>query len=72
MNKEKLKEALKENKKYKVQNNIGASKYVVSYYNGQKKHNDGSEFYDIKIFKNQKDLIDFEKELKYQGYNKEY
>ena len=30
---------------------VGKSKYVVNYYTG-KKHNDGSDFYDIRIFKN--------------------
>jgi hypothetical protein len=33
--------------------NIGKAKYVVNYYTG-KKHNDGSEFYDMRIFSNEK------------------
>lgn len=30
---------------------IGHAKYVVNYYTG-KKHQDGSDFYDIRIFRN--------------------
>jgi hypothetical protein len=37
--------------KYYVQQNIGKAKYMVSYYTG-KKHADGSDFYDVQIFKN--------------------
>jgi hypothetical protein len=40
------------------QQNIGHAKYVVSYYTG-KKHSDGSDFYDIRIFKNLKAKNDF-------------
>jgi len=39
--------------KIKEMSNVGVSKYVVNYYTG-KKHNDGSDFYDIAIFKNRK------------------
>jgi len=53
---------------YSVQNKIGHSKYVVSYHNGVKKHKDGSEFYDISIFKNKKDLATFEGKLCHEGY----
>ena len=40
---------LKINEQYRV----GHAKYVVNYYTG-KKHQDGSDFYDIAIFKNKK------------------
>lgn len=33
--------------------NIGKAKYVVNYYTG-KKHADGSDFYDVKIFHNKR------------------
>lgn len=33
--------------------NIGKAKYVVNYHIG-KKHKDGSDFYDMRIFKNEK------------------
>ncbi len=48
---------------YKIQYNIGKAKYLVSYYNGIKKHKDGSEFYDIVIFKNKKKLNQFIKNI---------
>lgn len=33
--------------------NVGHAKYVVNYYTG-KKHKDGSDFYDMRIFSNAK------------------
>lgn len=39
--------------KIREHHNVGKAKYVVSYYTG-KKHNDGSDFYDIRIFSNLK------------------
>ena len=59
-------------KKYYVQKGIGKAKYVVMYHNGRKKHKDGSAFYDIKIFKNKKDLGNFENKLLKLGYRKKY
>ena len=55
-------------KKFYIQQNVGTAKYVVNYYNGVKKHGDGSDFYDIAIFSNKKKLDDFVKELKSKGY----
>ena len=49
------------------QNNIGRVRYAISYYNG-KKHPDGSDFYDIKIFSNKKDLEVFRTKLLTEGY----
>lgn len=40
------------------QMDIGHAKYVVNYYTG-KKHKDGSDFYDIAIFKNIKSKNEF-------------
>ena len=39
--------------KINEQQNIGKAKFVVNYYTG-KKHQDGSDFYDMRIFKNKK------------------
>jgi len=47
---------------------VGKAKYVVCYHDGEKKHKDGSEFYDVQIFKNIKDLKAFTNDLKDQGY----
>jgi hypothetical protein len=55
-------------KKFYVQNNIGKAKYVVSHYDGEKKHKDGSDFWDISIFKNKKKLDDFILKLQSAGF----
>jgi hypothetical protein len=55
-------------KKYKEQDNIGEAKYSVSYHDGKSKHDDGSDFYGIKIFKNKKERDDFVYDLQRQGY----
>lgn len=40
--------------KIKEHQNVGSAKYVVSYSEGKKKHKDGSEFYDVAIFKSKR------------------
>ena len=63
------KEGVNEGKKrFKRQDGIGKAKYTISYHDGKKKHKDGSDFFDIKIFKNKKDLSDFVGTLAKQGY----
>ena len=49
--------------KFKIQENIGRAKYLVSFSDGSKEHNDGSEFWDIKIFKSKKKMNIFLKDL---------
>jgi len=51
-----------------VQNNIGHAKYCVNFHDGIKKHSDGSDFYDIRIFKNKKKLKVFTDSLVNSGY----
>lgn len=53
---------------YYILTNVGKAKYVVNYYNGEKKHADGSPFYDCHISKNKKDHDAFLKFLKTNGY----
>lgn len=48
--------------------NVGRAKYVVNFHNGEKKHQDGSDFFDIAIFSNKKKMERFCKELQKQGY----
>jgi hypothetical protein len=48
--------------------NVGKAKYTVNFHDGKKKHKDGSDFYDIKIFKDRSKLTAFINELKTQGY----
>ena len=58
-------------KRFRQQNGIGKSKYTISYHDGKKKHKDGSDFFDIQIFKNQKDVDTFRKSLLSKGYVEE-
>ena len=55
-------------KHYTLTSNIGAVKYVISYHDGIKKHEDGSYFYDIATFKNKQKMNEFIKELIADGY----
>lgn len=55
-------------KSFYIRYNIGKAKYVVNYHDGKKTHPDGSEFFDIEIFKNKKKLAAFVAELKKQYY----
>ena len=51
-----------------IQHHIGKAKHVVNFHDGVKKHPDGSNFYDIAIFKNKKKMDNFISELKKSGY----
>ena len=55
-------------KTFNLMSNIGKAKYVVNYHDGEKKHCDGSNFFDIAIFKNKKKLNTFTDQLKTVGY----
>jgi hypothetical protein len=55
-------------KKFRMQYGIGSAKYIVSFHDGEKKHKDGSEFWDITIFKNKKKLFAFMDDLRNNGY----
>ena len=58
-------------KRFRQQNGIGKSKYTISYHDGVKKHKDGSDFFDIQIFKNQKDVDAFRNALLQKGFVEE-
>lgn len=51
--------------------NIGKSRYVVNHHDGVKTHKDGSPFFDISIFGNQRDNDAFVKDLRRKGYVEE-
>jgi hypothetical protein len=53
---------------YKIMHNVGKVKYLVRYHDGEKKHKDGSKFYDIFLTNNKKILAKFVKELIGKGY----
>ena len=55
-------------KRYYQQDRVGSAKYTISYHDGKKKHKDGSDFFDIQIFKNKKDLAKFVNTLHKGGY----
>ena len=55
-------------KRYYQQDKVGSAKYTISYHDGKKKHKDGSDFFDIKTFKNKKDLAKFVNTLHKGGY----
>ena len=62
-------ESINEGKKrYYQKDGIGKSKYTISYHDGKKKHKDGSDFFDIQIFRNKKDLAKFVNSLHKGGY----
>ena len=55
-------------KRYYQKDGIGKAKYTISYHDGKKKHKDGSDFFDIQIFRNKKDLAKFVNTLHKGGY----
>lgn len=55
-------------KDYDIMYNVGKCKYLVSFHNGVSKHKDGSNFYDIRIFRNKVKMNAFIKELVKDGY----
>ena len=58
-------------KAFKVNPGIGSSKYSISSHDGVKKHKDGSDFWDIEIFKNKVDLEKGIKKYTSNGFVKE-
>ena len=50
------------------QSNIGKAKYVVNFHAGTEKHNDGSDFFDIRIFSNRVKKDRFIRALKANGF----
>ena len=58
-------------KAFKVNPPIGKAKYSISSHNGSSTHNDGSDFWDIKIFKNKVDLEKGIKDYKSKGFIEE-
>jgi hypothetical protein len=64
--------SIKEGKKrFYQQDGIGKAKYTISYHDGKQKHKDGSDFYGIQIFRNQKDLEKFRTALLKKGYRED-
>lgn len=55
-------------KKYYIQRGIGKVKYIVNFHDGEKKHKDGSEFFDVATFKNKKEMNVYIELLKLSNY----
>ena len=55
-------------KLYYITHNVGKVKYLISYHDGIKTHDDGSPFYDVHCTNNKKELYKFVKRLCDEGY----
>ena len=55
-------------KRYNTMKDIGKCRYVVNYHDGIKKHEDGSDFFDIAIQSNKINHNIFIKRLVKEGY----
>ena len=55
-------------KLYYITNNVGTTKYLVSFHNGTETHKDGSPFYGARCFKNKQKMNAFIKALTADGY----
>lgn len=58
-------------KVFRINPQIGTSKHSVSFHDGVKTHKDGSQFFDMRIFKNKKAKEAFVKELIADGYKEQ-
>ncbi len=57
------------NKEYFTMDDVGRrGNYIVNFHDGVKTHRDGSEFYDMRIFRNKRKRDQFIRSLKKQGY----
>ncbi len=65
-------ESKQQMKRFTEMYGVGSSKYVVSFHDGIKTHKDGSEFYDIAIFKSKVRKNAFIKELTDKGFTPRY
>lgn len=57
--------------KYNITSNIGKAKHVVNFHDGDKNHDDGSPFYDIRIFTSKRKMGLFVSQLRKAGYTEE-
>lgn len=53
---------------FNLKHNVGKVKYLISFHNGEKKHGDGSPFFDVQTFSSKRKADSFMKELKSKGY----
>jgi hypothetical protein len=55
-------------KNFYVQYGVGKSKYLVNFHDGEKKHPDGSNFYDVRLFNSVRKFRAFILSLLDEGY----
>lgn len=55
-------------KRFRQTSNVGRAKYVVSYHDGVKQHDDGSPFFDICLFSRKRGRDRFVRSLLADGY----
>ncbi|OUV22933.1 MAG: hypothetical protein CBC55_02520 [Gammaproteobacteria bacterium TMED95] len=55
-------------KTFNLMSNVGKVKYLVNFWNGIKKHADGSAFFDVATFTNKRKRDSFVRSLKKEGY----
>lgn len=53
---------------FKLMQNVGRAKYVISYHDGVSTHKDGSPFYRVSIYSNKRDANRFCSALESDGY----
>jgi hypothetical protein len=58
----------KNEKVFYYQTGVGKAKFALSFHDGNKTHGDGSPFYDMRIFKNKKELNEYRQKLHNEGY----
>lgn len=56
-------------KVYREMQNVGRSKYLVNFHDGEKQHRDGSPFFDLRIFSNKRKKTAFVRQLRTAGYS---
>ncbi len=54
--------------RFYIQHNIGKVRFVVNYHDGQKTHQDGSDFFDVALFNNERKFEAFVRGLRNKGY----
>lgn len=55
-------------KAFRIWENVGKARHVISFHDGVKTHNDGSPFFDVSIFNRKRDANRFVRALKADGY----
>lgn len=58
-------------KTFTIVHNVGRAKYVANFHDGVKAHDDGSPFFDVRIFTNKKALARFTREMLQIGYQRQ-